>query len=48
MVNQKKIVPLGRLSRITMDIEEVHTTNNFEVMKIVDDSNPYPALLGLD
>lgn len=48
MTNQKKIVPLGRLSGITMDIEGVCITTNFEVIEIVDDSNPYPTLLGLD
>ena len=48
MANQQNIVPLGRLSGITMDIEGVHTTTNFEVIEIVDDINPYPALLGLD
>lgn len=31
-----------------MDIEGVCTTTDFEVIEIVDDSSPYPALLGLD
>jgi len=31
-----------------VDIEGVRTTTNFEVIEIVDDSNPYLALLGLD
>lgn len=30
-----------------MDIEGVSTHTNFEVIEIVDDSNPYPALLGI-
>lgn len=46
MENQQKIVPLGRLSGITTDIEGVHTTIDFEVIEIVDDNNPYPTLLG--
>lgn len=48
MVNQKNIIPLGRLADITVDFEGVCTTTDFEVIEIVDDSNPYLALLGLD
>lgn len=48
MWNQQNIVPLGRLSNITVDIEGVCTTTIFEVIEIMDDSNPIPALLGLD
>ena len=48
MVNQKNIVSLGILLGITVDIERVHTTTDFEVIETLDDSNPYPALLGLD
>jgi len=45
---QQKIVPIGRLSSIIVDIEGVRTTTNFEVIDIVDQINPYPSLLGLD
>ena len=31
-----------------MDIEGASTLANFEVIEIVDDSNPYPTLLGID
>ena len=31
-----------------MDIEGASALADFEVIKIVDDSNPYPALLGID
>ena len=31
-----------------MDIDGVRTFADFEVIKIVDDSRPYPALLGID
>jgi len=48
MKNQKKIFPFGRLPGVTVNIEGVHTTVEFEVIEIIDDSNPYPALLGLD
>lgn len=48
MANQQKIFPLGRLFGVTVNIEGVCTIADFEVIEIVDDSNPYPALLGLD
>jgi len=31
-----------------MDIEGKSTLENFEVIEIVDESNPYPTLLGID
>jgi hypothetical protein len=31
-----------------VDIDEVRTFPDFEVIEIVDDSCPYPALLGID
>jgi hypothetical protein len=31
-----------------MDIDGVRTFEDFEVIEIVDDSFPYPALLGID
>lgn len=31
-----------------MDIEGVHTTSDFEVIDIFDDSKPYPPFLGID
>jgi hypothetical protein len=31
-----------------MDIDGVRTFANFEVIEIVDDRCPYPALLGID
>lgn len=48
MVNQQKIILVGRLQGITVDIEGVSTLVDFEVIKIVDDNNPHPALLGID
>lgn len=44
MANQQKIIPLGRLSKIA----GVKIRANFEVIQIVEDADPYPALLGLD
>ena len=46
--NQQKIVPLGRLPSVLVDIDGVSTLANFEVIEIFDDNNPYPALLGFE
>lgn len=48
MANQQKILPMGRLEGVTVDIEGASTQRDFEVIEIVDDNNPYPALLGID
>ena len=48
MANQQKIVPLGRLSWIIVDIVGVKVQTDFEVIQIVEDMDPYPTLLGLD
>ena len=48
MANQQKIIPMGQLQGVTIDIEGASELANFEVIEIVDDSNPYPALLGID
>ena len=37
-----------RLSNVPMDIDGVRNLANFEVIEIIDDSKPYPALLGID
>jgi hypothetical protein len=36
------------LEHVPVDIEGVRTFADFEVIEIVDDSFPYPALLGID
>jgi len=48
MANQQKVFPLGRLPYVIVNIEGVHSTPNFEIIEIVDDSNPYPTFLVLD
>lgn len=48
MDNQQKIIPLGRLSNIMVDIAGVRVYADFELIQIVDDADPYHALLGLD
>ena len=48
MANQQKIIPLGRLPKVMVDIVGVKVLVDFEVIEIVEDADPYPALLGLD
>lgn len=48
MVNQQKIIIMGQLYGVTVDIEGASTVSNFEVIEIFYDNNPYPALLGID
>ena len=48
LANQEKVLPIGRLSNVIVDVEGLRTYADFEVINIVDDTNPYPALLGID
>ena len=36
------------MSNVIVDVEGFHTFAEFEFINIVDDTNPYPALLGID
>ena len=47
IANQEKVIPIGRLSQVPIDIEGLRTFVDFEVINIVDDMNPYPVLLGI-
>jgi len=40
--------PFGRLEHVPIEIDVIRTFVDFEVIEIVDDSCPYPALLGID
>ena len=46
--NQAKVLPIRRLRNVIVDVEGLCTYAEFEVINIVDDTNPYPALLGID
>jgi hypothetical protein len=48
LANQYIIYPIGRLEQVEVNIEGVKTKVYFEVIEIMDDSDPYPALLGID
>ena len=47
LANQQKIVPLGWLPNVPVDIDGVCTVEDFKVIEIIDDNNPYLALLGI-
>jgi hypothetical protein len=47
MANQQAFSPFGRLGHVPVDIDGVRTFANFEVIEIVDENFPYPALLGI-
>ena len=46
--NQQKIMPLGIFPSVPVDIDGVSTLAYFEVIEIIGDRNPYPALLGIE
>ena len=48
LANQQNIVPLGRFPSVPVDIDGVSTLAYFEVIEIIDDSNPYLALVGIE
>ena len=48
LANQSKVLPIGRLSQVHVEVEGLRTYVNFEVIDIVNDTNPYPTLLGID
>jgi hypothetical protein len=48
MDNHQEISPFGRLEHVLVNIDGVRTFSDFEVIEIVDDSFPYPTLLGID
>jgi hypothetical protein len=48
LLNQHKVLPIGRLKGVTVDLDGVHTMADFEEIEIVDFTKPYPTLLGLD
>jgi hypothetical protein len=48
MDNQQAVSPFGRLEHVPVDIDGVRKFMDLEVIEIVDDICPYPALLGID
>ena len=48
MANQYCILPIGRLEEVEVYIVGVNTYTDFEVIYIMGDKDPYPALLEID
>ena len=48
LANQQRVIPIGQLSSVLVDLNGVRSLAVFEVIEIIDDSTPYPALLGID
>ena len=48
LANQSKVLPIGRLTQVPVEVEGLRIYADFKVIDIVDDTNPYFALLGYD
>ena len=48
LANQSKVLPISRLTQVLMEVEVLRTYADFEFIDIVDDTNPYHALLGIN
>ena len=48
LTNQQRVNPMGRLSNVLVDIDGMRSLADFDVIEIIDDSNPFPTLLGID
>ena len=48
IANQLKVLPIVRMNQVPVEVESLRTYAYFEVIDIVNDTNPYPALLGID
>ena len=48
LANQQRVSPLVPLPQVPVDIDGFHSFVDFEVIEIIGDSRPYPALLGID
>jgi hypothetical protein len=46
--NQHKVLPIGRLKGVTVDLDGVRTKDDLKLIEIVNDTTPYLTLLGLD
>jgi hypothetical protein len=48
LANQYKIVPIGILTGLPVNIDGVCSVTYFKVNEIVDENKPYPMLMGLE
>jgi hypothetical protein len=47
LVNQHKIVPIGHLVGVLINIDGVCNMEDFEFIEIMDENQPYPTLMVL-
>ena len=47
LANQSKVLPIGQLIHILIEIEGIPTYAYFKVIEIFNDTNLYPSLLGI-
>ena len=47
LANQSKVLEIGRLTQVPVEVEGLRTYAYFKVIEIVNDTNPYDALLGI-
>ena len=47
LANEAKVLPIGRLCQVPLDIEGLQKFAYFDVIDIADYLNPYPMLLGI-
>lgn len=45
---QFKIYPIGRLENVIVDMDGIQSSADFEVIKLEDEIEPYPTLLGIE
>ena len=48
LTNQLKVLHIGQLTQVLVEVEGLWTYADFEFIDIVDYTNPYPALMGID
>jgi hypothetical protein len=45
LANQHRVLPIGRLKGVTVDLDGVGTKDDFKVIDILDGTTPYPNCL---
>jgi hypothetical protein len=48
LANQHRVLPIGRMKGLIVDLDGARTKVDFKLIEIVDGTTPYPSLLGLD
>jgi hypothetical protein len=48
LANRHRVLPIGRIKGVKVDLDGVRTKFDFKVIEIVENTTPYPTFLGLD